>query len=178
MKKITIFLLVVVFVVISIPVVKSSERNIVVDKSLHVLFVKNGQSIEEVIPVSIGSGGENETPTGVFHLVNKVPDPKWYFGGKVYQPFREDKENGLGVFWLPINLPSYGLHGTNEPFSPGFNKSHGCVRMQNGDVLKLAAISYVGEVVELREGENTSMGEHLKGIITLYNINYVLSKDN
>jgi hypothetical protein len=75
---------------------------------------------------------------------------------------------------MGISKPSYGFHGTNEPFSPGMNLSHGCVRMNNSDVTKLADISFIGEKVEIREGSQDNLSKHLEAITILYNINNIL----
>ena len=144
--------------------------SIVVNKSYHLLFLKNNGKIVRVIPVTIGKGGDSETPVGNFSIVSIVHNPKWYFNGKVYPPYNEDPENGLGVCWMGISLPSYGIHGTNEPFSPGRNRSHGCVRMNNNDVKYLSSVSYIGEPVKIENGEKDNISEHMKAINMLYDI--------
>ena len=46
--------------------------------------------------------------------------------------------NPVGVVWIDISRPHYGLHGTPEPSTVGKTASHGCVRLTNWDALKLA----------------------------------------
>jgi lipoprotein-anchoring transpeptidase ErfK/SrfK len=41
--------------------------------------------------------------------------------------------NPVGVVWIGINVPHYGIHGTPEPGLIGHSESHGCVRMTNWD---------------------------------------------
>jgi hypothetical protein len=77
---------------------------------------------------------------------------------------------------MGISKPSYGLHGTNEPFSPGMNLSHGCVRMNNSDVLKLGDSSFIGESVEIRDGSDDNLAKHLKTITIIYNIENFLKE--
>jgi lipoprotein-anchoring transpeptidase ErfK/SrfK len=178
MKKIITFLILLVLLFAPVAAARSSSEYIVVNKSYHLIFVYNGQNIANVIPVCIGEGGENETPAGTYSIVSISPHPNWYFEGKVYGPYPGDTENGLGVLWMGLSLPAYGLHGTNEPFSPGWNFSHGCVRMNNSDVTKLAGMSFIGEKVEIQEGSNNAIAKHLKTIITLYNIDNFLSGAN
>ncbi|HNW84817.1 MAG TPA: L,D-transpeptidase, partial [Candidatus Cryosericum sp.] len=48
-------------------------------------------------------------------------------------------------------LPSYGLHGTNDPFSVGKDVSHGCVRHQNADISKAFAMVPSGIPVKIIE---------------------------
>ena len=54
----------------------------------------------------------------------------------------------VSVVWIDINKPHYGIHGTPEPGSVGHTSSHGCVRLTNWDVLKLAAMVGKGTKVE------------------------------
>ena len=54
----------------------------------------------------------------------------------------------VGVVWIDINKPHYGLHGTPEPGTVGHTSSHGCVRLTNWDALKLAAMVGKGTKVE------------------------------
>ena len=54
----------------------------------------------------------------------------------------------VGVVWIDINKPHYGLHGTPEPGTVGHTTSHGCVRLTNWDALKLAAMVGKGTKVE------------------------------
>ena len=59
--------------------------------------------------------------------------------------------NPVGVVWIDINKPHYGIHGTPEPGTVGHTESHGCVRLTNWDALKLAAIVGKGTKVEFVE---------------------------
>ena len=172
MKKFFVFILLFIVVLTgTFGIAGAGEKYaIVVNKSYHLLFLESGSKIIRVIPVTIGKGGDSETPVGNFSIVSIVHNPKWYFNGKVYPPYNDDPENGLGVCWMGISLPSYGIHGTNEPFSPGRNRSHGCVRMNNNDVKYLSSVSYIGEPVKIENGEMDSISEHMKAINMLYDI--------
>ena len=44
----------------------------------------------------------------------------------------------VGVAWIEINKPHYGIHGTSEPHTIGRAESHGCVRLTNWDAARLA----------------------------------------
>jgi lipoprotein-anchoring transpeptidase ErfK/SrfK len=54
----------------------------------------------------------------------------------------------VGVVWIDISKPHYGIHGTPEPGTVGHTTSHGCVRLTNWDALKLAALVGKGTKVE------------------------------
>jgi len=157
--------------------VDTGTYKIVVDKSYKLLFLYEGGKISKVFPVCVGEHTpDKETPTGLYKIINKSFDPVWYFEGKVYQPYKIDKNNGLGMVWMGWNLPSYGLHGTNEPFSIGFANSHGCVRMENKDALFIAKTIPIGTEIEVGEGNQSSnLATHLEAINVLYAVNTVLN---
>ena len=41
---------------------------------------------------------------------------------------------------MGIDVPGYGIHGTTEPESIGYQATEGCVRMHNSDVEELFTI--------------------------------------
>jgi lipoprotein-anchoring transpeptidase ErfK/SrfK len=52
--------------------------------------------------------------------------------------------NPVGVVWIDLDKEHYGLHGTPEPEKVGVTQSHGCVRLTNWDVMRLAALVQTG----------------------------------
>ena len=44
----------------------------------------------------------------------------------------------VGVVWIDLSKPHYGIHGTSEPSTIGRAESHGCVRLTNWDAARLA----------------------------------------
>jgi lipoprotein-anchoring transpeptidase ErfK/SrfK len=54
----------------------------------------------------------------------------------------------VGLVWIDISKPHYGIHGTPEPATVGHTTSHGCVRLTNWDALRLAAMVGKGTKVE------------------------------
>ena len=59
--------------------------------------------------------------------------------------------NPVGVVWIDLSKPHYGLHGTPEPAAIGRTQSHGCVRLTNWDALRLAALVKPGTRVVFTE---------------------------
>lgn len=59
--------------------------------------------------------------------------------------------NPVGVVWIDITKPHYGLHGTPEPAAIGSRESHGCVRLTNWDALRLAALVKPGTHVVFKK---------------------------
>lgn len=132
------------------PATGATVSKVVVDKSFHVTVLNSGSTIY-AFPNATGTTGDSATPTGSYTVTTKQADPNWRWEGKVYAPYVEDKENGLGVRWIGISLPTYGLHGTNEPFSIGKDISHGCVRHLNADVIRIFPLIASGTTVHVIE---------------------------
>ena len=83
---------------------------------------------------------------------NYNPDLFWDADPKHAKAKVPPGPNGpVGVVWIDINKPHYGIHGTPEPGRVGHTQSHGCVRLTNWDALKLAAIVGKGTKVEFVE---------------------------
>jgi lipoprotein-anchoring transpeptidase ErfK/SrfK len=59
--------------------------------------------------------------------------------------------NPVGVVWVDISRPHYGLHGTPQPSTIGKTESHGCVRLTNWDALKLGSLVKPGTRVVFAE---------------------------
>jgi lipoprotein-anchoring transpeptidase ErfK/SrfK len=53
----------------------------------------------------------------------------------------------MGAAALGLDHGNYAIHGTNNPASIGGFVSHGCIRMQNDDVMDLFARAPVGAEV-------------------------------
>ena len=92
----------------------------------------DGKRLLKVYPIAVGKI-LSPTPTGVYTIINKQPNP----GG----PF--------GVLWMGLSKPHYGIHGTNHPSSIGKKVSHGCIRMFNRDVLDLSTKVSIGTKVSI-----------------------------
>jgi lipoprotein-anchoring transpeptidase ErfK/SrfK len=68
-------------------------------------------------------------------------NPAYAFKGvKATKPFiiSPGPNNPVGVVWIGLSIPSYGIHGTPNPSQVGKTESHGCVRLTNWDARKLA----------------------------------------
>ena len=55
--------------------------------------------------------------------------------------------NPVGVVWIDIDKPHFGLHGTPEPSSIGRTESHGCIRLTNWDATTLGRLVAPGTPV-------------------------------
>ena len=106
--------------------------SIIVSLSNRRLSLFHNGALLKTYPAGVGKSS-TPTPMGSFHIVNKRPHP----GG----PF--------GSMWLGLNIPRYGIHGTNNSASIGGYVSKGCIRLHNRDVLDLAALVPLGTPVSI-----------------------------
>jgi len=77
-------------------------------------------------PVSIARNVEKR-PLGELHVTVVIPDPNYTFDPEVFPESPEAKELGrkliippgpntpVGVAWIGLDRPGYGIHGTPEP---------------------------------------------------------------
>jgi len=102
-------------------------------------------------------------PKGVTRLASVAIEPDYLFDPKVWPEVHNvsrkltippGPRNPVGLAWLGTGLPGYGIHGTPNPELIGKTGSHGCIRMTNWDVLRLAEIVRVGTPVRfVRSGD-------------------------
>jgi len=60
--------------------------------------------------------------------------------------------NPVGLCWIGLSLPGYGIHGSPAPELIGKTGSHGCFRLTNWDALRLARMVRVGTPVSFSTG--------------------------
>lgn len=135
---------------ISITVSKSQNSLTVTDASGAILMFAPVTSGSEHDPLPIGPW----TVTAVVRnpTFNYNPDLFWDAEPTHAKAKIPAGPNGpVGVVWIDISKPHYGIHGTPEPGSVGHTSSHGCVRLTNWDALKLAAMVGKGTKVEFVE---------------------------
>jgi lipoprotein-anchoring transpeptidase ErfK/SrfK len=58
--------------------------------------------------------------------------------------------------WIGLSQASYGIHGTSDPSRVSKSESHGCVRLTNWDVARLAQSLKKGVEVSFVEGKQAS----------------------
>jgi lipoprotein-anchoring transpeptidase ErfK/SrfK len=128
-----------------------------VDTRTNMLGVFEGDKIIAVYPVSIGSA-HTESPIGEWKVrrITKMPtfryDKEMLQHGKRSGNFHllpPGPRNPVGVVWIALNKKGIGIHGTNDPDSIGRATSHGCVRLANWDVVRLATKIKSGDSVSI-----------------------------
>ena len=110
-------------------------------------------------PVGIGSEG-NALPVVHTRIVEKKKDPAWIVpdsilaeheaaGDPLPKVVPPGPDNPLGRFALRLGIPTYLIHGTNQPYGVGMRVSHGCLRMYPEDIEELFARVAVGTPVRI-----------------------------
>jgi L,D-transpeptidase ErfK/SrfK len=126
-------------------------RRIVVSIPDRKLAVVENDEVVQVFAVAVGAP-VSPSPTGTFTIVNRVANPTYYHSGTVIAP---GPRNPIGTRWIGLSQKGYGIHGTDEPSSIGYAKSHGCIRLRNADVERLFERVRPGDVVELHAERTT-----------------------
>src|SRR5207249_5968282 len=125
---------------------EESKRRVVISIADRKLAVIENGRVVKMYPTAVGAD-KTPSPTGVFKVVNRVPNPTWY--GPQRQIVPPGKSNPLGTRWMGLSHRGYGIHGTNNQNSVGHNVSRGCIRMRKADVEELFEIVKVGDTVEM-----------------------------
>ena len=109
-------------------------------------------------PCSIGRIAEKR-PVGELHVAVAVKDPDYTFDPAVFPESAEAKEigrklrippgpnNPVGVAWIGLDKPGFGIHGTPAPEQVGRTESHGCFRLANWNAAYLRQMVTVGTPV-------------------------------
>lgn len=133
---------------------KAKINRVVADKATKTLYAYNGDKLVATYPTTVGSTA-TPSPTGTFKIVNKVKMP-WYKStvksGDKKEVFMlpPGPNNPVGVVWMGLSKPSYGIHGSPVPEGISRQASAGCVRLTNWDVLEVYANIENGASVELK----------------------------
>jgi len=125
--------------------VHAVARRIVVSIPDRKLAVLENDEVVSLYAVAVGAPN-SPSPVGTFTVVTRVSNPTYYKPGTVIGP---GASNPIGTRWIGLSQKGYGIHGTDQPRSIGFAKSHGCIRLRNQDVEKLFERVRPGDVVEL-----------------------------
>ena len=121
--------------------------HIIVDKSDGVLRGFDGQDkLIAQFPATMGSE-HDPLPIGTWEVKGVSRNPEFHYNPDLFwdAEARDEKAvlkpgpNGpVGVVWIDLSKPHYGIHGTPEPRTIGRTESHGCIRLTNWDAARLA----------------------------------------
>lgn len=113
----------------------------------HRLIAWRGAKRIITAPIAVGKA-LSPTPTGRYYLTDllRPPDPNGFygpyaFGLSAHSPVFTHFEGGDG---------QVGIHGTNDPSVLGSDVSHGCIRVANQTITRLARLLALGTPVTIR----------------------------
>jgi len=135
------------------PALAAADREVVINLPAFRLYLyENGVRLREY-PIAIGRVVEEQTVLGTTRIINRVVNPTYYprdwWAREGVEPIPPGENNPVGTRWLGLDIPHYGIHGTNDPSSIGKPASAGCIRMYNHDVEELTELVRIGTPVHI-----------------------------
>jgi lipoprotein-anchoring transpeptidase ErfK/SrfK len=135
-------------------------KRIVVDKSESVLKVYDARDrLVAQFSATMGSS-KDPLPIGNWKVQGISPNPPFHYNPDLFwdADAKDQKAtippgpNGpVGVIWLDLSKPHYGIHGTPNPEKIGRTESHGCIRLTNWDAARLGLILKAGTPAVFQE---------------------------
>ncbi|GGB34283.1 peptidoglycan-binding protein [Sphingomonas metalli] len=141
---------------LNVDAVQPQAAKIVVDKSDKVLraYDEGGRLVAQF---QVTTGSEHDPlPLGTWKVNGSDYNPKFHFNPDLFWDAKKDADKAMlppgpngpvGVVWIDISKPHYGIHGTPEPALIGRTESHGCVRLANWNAARLAMMVKPGTPV-------------------------------
>jgi lipoprotein-anchoring transpeptidase ErfK/SrfK len=141
----------------STPAESAAPRNVFirVDTKTNMLGVFQAEKLIAAYPVTIGSA-QTASPIGDWKVRGIAKLPRFRYDKEMLEHGRRSgnfymlppgPRNPVGVMWIALNKKGIGIHGTNDPGSIGRAVSHGCIRLANWDVVRLATKIKAGDNV-------------------------------
>jgi len=130
-----------------------------VDKTSQTVKAFANSELVAFFPATVGSD-EKPTPGGVHKVISIDANPHYRYNPDY--KFKEVKSrraftikpgpnNPVGTYWIGLSAEGYGIHGTANPSKVSKAESHGCVRLTNWDIDKLAKLLKKGTEVAFIE---------------------------
>jgi len=143
----------------STPAQSAAPRNVStkVDTKTNMLGVFEAEKLIAAYPVTIGSA-HTASPIGEWKVRGIAKLPRFRYDKEMLEHGKRSGDfymlppgprNPVGVMWVALNKKGIGIHGTNDPASIGRAVSHGCIRLANWDVVRLAT--------KIKAGDNVSI---------------------
>jgi len=139
---------------------KAQAAKVVVSKSDSTVsaFDAHGDLIGQY---AASTGSEHDPlPLGEWKVTSVLKHPRFKYNPELFWDADEKHtkaviapgpNNPVGLVWIDLSKPNYGIHGTPEPSLIGHSESHGCIRLTNWDALELAGMVTSGTPVILQE---------------------------
>ncbi len=129
------------------------------DRTLQVFGA--GSNLLAHFPCSIAQRVEKRPLGEELHVAVVAPDPNYTFDPAVFPESAEARElgrklilqpgpnNPVGMVWIGLDKPGYGIHGTPRPEEVGRTESHGCFRLANWNARYLLDLVSIGTPVDV-----------------------------
>src|SRR5438874_1997744 len=124
----------------------AAKTSVKVDVKTNMLGVFEGDKIVAAYPVTVGSA-QTATPIGEWNVRGVAKLPSFRYDEHMLKRGERSKNfhmlppgpnSPVGVVWIALNKRGVGIHGTDEPNTIGQAVSHGCIRLANWDIVRLA----------------------------------------
>lgn len=112
-------------------------------------------------PCSIAQRIEKRPAGEILRVVVVAPNPNYTFDPAVFPESPEARtigrklilhpgpNNPVGLAWIGLDKPGYGIHGTPKPEEVGRTESHGCFRLANWNAELLLRMVSVGTLIQV-----------------------------
>lgn len=137
---------------------KASSLRISLSRMEVVVYGTNDMLIA-LFPCSIAAE-KNRRPDGVLTVSAIAPNPNYTYDPQLFAPggpktakliLSPGPNNPVGLAWISLSLPGYGIHGTPIPERIGRAESKGCFRLANWNAVKLVQMVAIGTPVMIEE---------------------------
>lgn len=145
---------------LNVDAIQPKAAKIVVDKSDKVLKVyDDAGTLAAQFPASMGSA-HDPLPIGRWKIVLTDTNPKFHYNPDLFWDVSDRRPAALlppgpngpvGVVWMDLSKPHYGIHGTPNPELIGRSQSHGCIRLSNWDAARVALMVKPGTLAIFQE---------------------------
>ena len=131
--------------------------SIKIDTKTNMLGVFDAEKLIAAYPVTVGSQ-HTASPIGDWKVMRITKMPTFRYDKEMLQHGKRSgnfyllapgPRNPVGVMWIALNKKGIGIHGTDNPDSIGRAASHGCIRLANWDVVRLATKIKPGDSVSI-----------------------------
>ena len=134
-----------------------AATSVKIDMKTNMLGVFEADKLVAAYPVTVGSA-QTASPIGEWKVRGVAKLPKFRYDKQMlkhgersgnFHMLPPGPNNPVGVSWIALNKKGIGLHGTETPETIGRAASHGCVRLANWDIVRLAQRLKAGTPVSI-----------------------------
>lgn len=140
------------------PLPKASRVEVTKAGRVLTLYDTEGKLMAQY-PASTGST-HDPLPIGTWKINGVARHPVYHYNPKLFWDAKAtDKKatvpagpnNPVGVVWIDLSKPHYGIHGTPVPSTIGKTESHGCIRLTNWSAQEVSHLVAPGTQVILKD---------------------------